>query len=584
MSEEISLVLLLVTTLILLVIFYFINESGSRKKITGQFSILLVLLIIWNIGLILQLSLSEKLGVNPIYFDYITYVGIVFLPVALFFFTETFINPKFEIQKKHLSLFIVPIISLVMLYTNDFHHLFYVKYSTILNEVEMGPFLYLHLLYTYALLLIDLILLLKHSIKTKGMFSIQSFLLLFSILIPVLINALGTFNIFNGMDVYLTPISFSISLLFIAIAIFKYDFLNITTIAVNLIASTLSDCYLILDNENTIISYNKTFLSKFKLKENALLNKKLSDIFSKYDFNDIEISVNLIRENKENKTININKYFEKIDKYFSIDISPIFKSQSSDKMVGTLVFFKDITEIEKDKIQIKSNQDLLVEQERLASLGQMIGGIAHNLKTPIFSVSGGLEGLSDLIKEFDESIDDPEVTSEDMHDIAKDMNDWIIKLKDHMSYMSDVITTVKGQTVTMSDSQNIRFTVKELFDQVMILMQHELKEKLTTLNITNETPYNITIYGNINSLIQVINNLISNAIEAYLDTNKERIINLSATYNKENNNIYILIQDFGPGLPKSVQDKIFKEMVTTKGKYGTGLRIIYVIFKHKSTF
>ena len=211
-------------------------------------------------------------------------------------------------------------------------------------------------------------------------------------------------------------------------------------------------------------------------------------------------------------------------------------------------------------------------------------GIAHNLKTPIFSVSGGLVGLSDLIKEFDESIDDPEVTSQDMHDIARDMNEWIVKLKDHMSYMSDVITTVKGQTITMSESQNIQFTIKELFDQVMILMQHELKEKLTKLNIKNNTPDNVTIYGNINSLIQVINNLISNAIEAYINTDKEKIINLSASYNSTTKYIYITVQDFGPGLPKSVQDKVFKEMITTKGKYGTGLRIIYVIFKHKSTF
>ena len=583
MSEEFSLTLLLITTLILTVVFYFINKSNGKKKLVQQFSILLILLIIWNIGLILQLAFSERLGISPIYFDYITYIGIVFLPVALFFFTKTFINPKFKIKKKYCVLFIIPIISLAMLYTNDFHHLFYIHYSTVLNEIEYGPFMYLHLIYTYALLAVDLVLLLKHSIKVKGMFSTQSFLLLLAILVPLLINLLGFLNIFNGMDIYITPISFAISLLLIAISIFKYDFLNITTIAMDLITDTLSDCYLILNNDDAIVNFNKTFLKTFKLHENDLLNKNITSISkSNSDLDNIKIAIGLIKENK--KTITINKYFNEIDRYFTIDISPIVKPQNQNQIVGTLIFFKDITELEKDKIQIKSNQDLLIEQERLASLGQMIGGIAHNLKTPIFSVSGGLEGLSDLVKEFDESIDDPEVTSKDMHDIAKDMNDWIVKLKDHMSYMSDVITTVKGQTVAMSEAQNTHFTIKELFDQVMILMQHELKEKLTKLNITNETPYNVTIYGNISSLIQVINNLISNAIEAYMSTDKEKIINLSATYNNTNKYIYITIQDFGPGLPKSVQDKVFKEMVTTKGKYGTGLRTIYVIFKYKSTF
>ena len=99
---------------------------------------------------------------------------------------------------------------------------------------------------------------------------------------------------------------------------------------------------------------------------------------------------------------------------------------------------------------LKNNQDILVEQERLASLGQMIGGIAHNLKTPIMSIGGATEGTNDLIKEYQLSITDPEVTLEDHKQIANEMTDWINKIKTHISYMSDVITAVKGQAVTLS--------------------------------------------------------------------------------------------------------------------------------------
>ena len=576
MSKESSLVLLLLSTLILFVMLYSINKTNSRKKLVRYFSILIVLLLIWNLGLTLQLLLAERLGVSPIYFDFITYFGIVFVPVTLLLIAVTFIKPDFKLKNKHFSLLIVPIISLATLYTNDFHHLFYIKYSTVLNEIIYGPFLYLHLIYTYSLIAISLILLLRHSIKYSGAFSIQSLLFLSAIAIPVIINIAGMLNIFNGMDIYLTPISFAASFLLIAISIFKFDFLNINTIATQLIIKAISDSYIVLNRENEITLCNNSFLDNFSIKEDELLNHNIDDIkeirkeFSK---DDLDLSFELIRTTK--KKITTEKYFKRTDKYFSIDVSPILKN---DSYIGTLIILKDVTEKEHDKLKIKANQDLLVEQERLASLGQMIGGIAHNLKTPIFSVSGGLEGLSDLIKEFDESIDDPEVTSDDMHDIAKDMREWISKLKEHISYMSDVITTVKGQTVTMSESQNSKFTIKELFDHVMILMQHELKEKLTTLNISNNVPYNASIFGNINSLVQVINNLISNAIEAYMLTDKEKIINLSANYNEADKHIIISIQDFGPGLPEKVQQKVFKEMITTKGKYGTGLRAFYVIF------
>lgn len=199
----------------------------------------------------------------------------------------------------------------------------------------------------------------------------------------------------------------------------------------------------------------------------------------------------------------------------------------------------------------------------------MIGGIAHNLKTPIFSVAGGLEGLSDLINEYDASIDNSSVTNEDMHDIAKDMRTWINKLKGHISYMSDVITAVKGQTVALSDNESVDFSVTELFKRVDILMKHEIKNALATLEIQNNIGDEDLLTGNINGLVQIINNIISNSIEAYENNCNDKKIELTA--NKNNNNIVISIKDYGSGISEVAQQKLFKEMITTKGKNGTGL-------------
>lgn len=119
---------------------------------------------------------------------------------------------------------------------------------------------------------------------------------------------------------------------------------------------------------------------------------------------------------------------------------------------------------------------IAMERERLASLGQMIGGIAHNFKTPIMSISGGLEAISDLINEYDNSIGDSEVTREDHHEIASEISDWIGKIKPYCSYMSDIISAVKGQTTNLSNSTSLNFTVEELIKRIKILMSHELKK------------------------------------------------------------------------------------------------------------
>ena len=231
--------------------------------------------------------------------------------------------------------------------------------------------------------------------------------------------------------------------------------------------------------------------------------------------------------------------------------------------------FNQIQKITADYLkQIENNQNLLMEKERLASLGQLIGGIAHNLKTPIMSISGAAEGLTDLIKEYDESIGDPEVTNDDHHAIAKDMSEWVAKVKSYTEYMSDVITAVKGQAVTLSENENITFDIDELMKRVNILMKHELKNALVELHTKINVEKNTVLHGDITSLVQVINNMISNSIQAY-DGQPNKTIDL--TVDKKDDNLIISIRDYGSGLPKSVQDKLFKEMVTTKGKNGTGL-------------
>ncbi len=244
---------------------------------------------------------------------------------------------------------------------------------------------------------------------------------------------------------------------------------------------------------------------------------------------------------------------------------------SNDELGELTVAFNKIQDLTKNNIeQIHDNQESLMEKERLASLGQLIGGIAHNLKTPIMSISGATEGLTDLIKEYDSSVGDPEVTKEDHHEIAKDMSSWIAKIKTHTEYMSDVITAVKGQAVTLSNEEEITFTVGELLKRVNILMKHELKNAIVYLNISMKTDENAIIHGDVNSLVQVINNMISNSIQAY-NGKPEQNIDLIVEKDSESNRLIISVRDYGSGIAKQVKDKLFKEMITTKGKNGTGL-------------
>lgn len=254
---------------------------------------------------------------------------------------------------------------------------------------------------------------------------------------------------------------------------------------------------------------------------------------------------------------------------------------SNDEIGDLVIAFNDIQKLNNEQLEdIHNKQNMLIERERLASLGQMVGGIAHSLKTPIFSISGGVTELNDLVKEFDDSIGNPTVNNQDMHEIAKDMYTWLQKIRTQISYMSEVITTVKGQAVSLSGDDTVEFTISELFNHTQILMKHELQSALVTLNIINNVDNNTILKGNINSLVQVLNNLISNAIQAY---KKEPNKSIDLLAEIKNNDILIKVKDYGPGIPENIKDKLFKEMITTKGKEGTGLGIFmsYSMIKAK---
>ena len=368
------------------------------------------------------------------------------------------------------------------------------------------------------------------------------------------------------MPVYMQPLSFSATVLFYSLAIFKFQFLRATPIALQKIVDRISDSYIVLNDENMIIDFNQTFLNTFHM--DNLRNQNIFDVIREHNFLNIEVKIlkDVLRKvTTTTKTFRFEKYAESIQKYFIIEINGIVSDKN---FLGTLILFKDTTQHMLDMKTIQDNQNMLMERERLASLGQLIGGIAHNLKTPIMSISGAAEGLNDLIKEYETSVGDPEVTVQDHHDIANDMKEWIEKIRSYTEYMSDVITAVKGQAVTMSEEQAVSFTLDELVKRVNILMKHELKNALVTLNIQMKAEPDTILKGNINGLVQVINNMISNAIQVY-NGRPDNKINL--ILEQSGKNVIISVQDFGNGLPEEVQDKLFKEMITTKGKNGTGL-------------
>lgn len=275
---------------------------------------------------------------------------------------------------------------------------------------------------------------------------------------------------------------------------------------------------------------------------------------------------------------NLSEIAEGID----VNLEKRIPITSNDEIGDLVIAFNKIQEREKQHIEtIKKDQIMLMERERLVSLGQMIGGIAHNFRSPIMSIAGYVEDLKDLVNEFKESLDNPCVLKEDYMDIADDMLKDLNDMKPYCSYMSDLLSAVRGQAVQLNASTHYNFYVEEVVTRIELLVNFELKKYNCKMNIEFNADPHTQINGEVSNLVQVLNNIIYNAIQSYPE-NEGGIIDLKIECINER--LLFTIKDYGKGIPSDTQNKLFNQMVTTKGTKGTGLGLYMSYLTIKGRF
>ena len=117
---------LLILSVILVIIFLiYLMTRKKRTQLHAIFITDFILTLIISIGVLLQSVFKD---IDPIVFENFIYIGTCFLPVSIFFTGSIFVKTKIHLKRKHLLLFIIPITSLLILWTNKYHNLFYVTY------------------------------------------------------------------------------------------------------------------------------------------------------------------------------------------------------------------------------------------------------------------------------------------------------------------------------------------------------------------------------------------------------------------------------------------------------------------------
>jgi len=226
--------------------------------------------------------------------------------------------------------------------------------------------------------------------------------------------------------------------------------------------------------------------------------------------------------------------------------------------------------------ELKATQSQLIQSEKMASLGELTAGIAHEIQNPLNFVNNFSEVSNELIDEMNEELDKGETDAAKA--IAVDIKQNLEKINHH-GKRADAI--VKGMLQHSRSSSGVKepTNLNALSDEYLRLAYHGLRAKDKSFNSTMKTDFDESI-GNINIIPQdigrVILNLITNAFYAVTEKKKKLLTGyeptVSVSTKRQGDRVLISVKDNGDGIPQKVLDKIFQPFFTTKPTgEGTGL-------------
>jgi len=238
-------------------------------------------------------------------------------------------------------------------------------------------------------------------------------------------------------------------------------------------------------------------------------------------------------------------------------------------------------EIVAQKQELERRQKELVQAEKLASLGQLVAGVAHELNTPLGIILTASSSLREETVRFKTMMTEGKVKKSDLNLYLESANEISTLLEHHSDVASDLITSFKAISVDQAIEDLRKFELVEYVTGVVRSLSPSLKTNKVQVIIEPSNAIEISCYPG--PLSQVLTNLILNAHKHGFDEGKiEGVIRISLL--KLEKSIQIIVSDTGKGIEADFIGQIFDPFVTTArttGGTGLGLHIVHNIVTGK---
>lgn len=241
---------------------------------------------------------------------------------------------------------------------------------------------------------------------------------------------------------------------------------------------------------------------------------------------------------------------------------------------------------EKQKTQeayqkLLETQQTLVESEKLASLGGLVAGVAHEINTPVGITLTTASHLASTTQQIANLLQSGSVKKSDFHGYLQDTIECCSLILSNAERAANLIQSFKQVAVDQTSEARRDFELKEYLQEIITSLQPKLKR--TQVHVSIQCTERVIMDSYPGALSQVITNLVMNAMVHAFDERQEGLVTITANM-KEGETVQLILDDNGRGIEPENLGKIFEPFYTTKrgsGGSGLGLHIVYNIVRQR---
>ncbi|RXJ91239.1 ATP-binding protein [Arcobacter sp. CECT 8983] len=315
------------------------------------------------------------------------------------------------------------------------------------------------------------------------------------------------------------------------------------------------------DSNGVIVDSNTTFCKLLNIDCSELYGKKLTDFIDNANVKEVLKVLEKYKQNeKENYEFSyVNENKRKI--IYLVKKENFYDEKS--KSEGSVTIFTDITKEKEIALEKQKNRQFVIQQSKLAEIGEIFSSIAHQWKSPLVEITAIAQELFYTKSCKDEKEDDS----------------FVKDIMNQVTYMTDTINDF--QNFIMPSNKKVLFNIEDAIKSMLLIVHHNMKYNSIKISIEIENNTNLKVFGYKNEFMQSFLNIVNNAKDALLSQDyKNRKIDIKL--HNEAKELIITIQDNAGGISEKNLENIFEPYFTTKEEgHGIGLYMSKVIIEDK---